>query len=454
MIHYLVFRWYEEKYEEVPWYEQQDLDEDDALTALCKKVLKAEKDGEQKLQHLERVQATVINFGLKLNQRFLNRFNKSGEPGRPTIPAMGKMQDKLNESDMTLQASLHQASLHSKLESSSSHLNRSAKFELSSSQILIPAVKEGQNESDDEGGSQQSATLPDKTREDMGSFRMTVNELEESAYSFADEDDVVAKSTGVIAKEEKKLGSVADSESDSRVDSDFDERVTEYNFSSGTEAYSGYRATSNNALDNTQNDEAKEVERDDIEVEELKDFDSLYGGNLAACLEDFRGNNSELEDFKLELPNGLAENLSGLLSQLTDVLRSEPNVKKVILVLPSNPLSEIALHDGIENVFEAVASLKTLEELCIESPARESGATYPPISSTFITSALQKIVSGFGTQTKHGFELLSIKNLTFVDNVIDLENFTEALCKIQELPSLKKTNIKVEFALPGATLPR
>ncbi|CAB9496783.1 LRR receptor-like serine threonine-protein kinase [Seminavis robusta] len=65
--------WYEQYYEELPWYEQPDLDEDDALTALCKKVLMASEDFDMNWQRLEeravRVEARVINFALKLKNK-------------------------------------------------------------------------------------------------------------------------------------------------------------------------------------------------------------------------------------------------------------------------------------------------------------------------------------------------------------------------------------------------
>lgn len=65
--------WYDKEYEELPWYLQPDLDEDDALTALCKKVLLASENVEENLDELERravrVEAHVIEFALKLKNK-------------------------------------------------------------------------------------------------------------------------------------------------------------------------------------------------------------------------------------------------------------------------------------------------------------------------------------------------------------------------------------------------
>ena len=69
--------WYEEDYEELPWHQQPDLDADDELTALCKKVLLAGEDRQENEQLLqaraERVEAKVIGFALKLKNRWLER---------------------------------------------------------------------------------------------------------------------------------------------------------------------------------------------------------------------------------------------------------------------------------------------------------------------------------------------------------------------------------------------
>jgi hypothetical protein len=65
--------WYEEDYEELPWYAQPDLDEDDAITALCKKILTAGEDAEENQKRLEfqaaKVEAKVLGFALKLRSR-------------------------------------------------------------------------------------------------------------------------------------------------------------------------------------------------------------------------------------------------------------------------------------------------------------------------------------------------------------------------------------------------
>lgn len=81
--------WYDREYEELPWYLQPDLDEDDALTVLCKKVLLASENVEENLEQLERravrVEAHVIEFALKLKNKREQR--KQMEEMEMTAPA-------------------------------------------------------------------------------------------------------------------------------------------------------------------------------------------------------------------------------------------------------------------------------------------------------------------------------------------------------------------------------
>jgi hypothetical protein len=72
--------WYEQDYEELPWYAQPDLDEDDALTALCKKVLCAEGEENQKRldERAQRLEANVIGFALKLRNRARSPIRSDG----------------------------------------------------------------------------------------------------------------------------------------------------------------------------------------------------------------------------------------------------------------------------------------------------------------------------------------------------------------------------------------
>jgi hypothetical protein len=64
--------WDEDSYVELPWWDQPDLDEDDEVTALCKKVLLAgAKDSESKSIEIkaDKIHSLIIKFALKVQQR-------------------------------------------------------------------------------------------------------------------------------------------------------------------------------------------------------------------------------------------------------------------------------------------------------------------------------------------------------------------------------------------------
>ena len=68
--------WYEQEHEELPWWEYPDLDEDDPVTALCRKIMSA---GDRELEDKEveiriaRIEATVTKAALKLLNKRLYR---------------------------------------------------------------------------------------------------------------------------------------------------------------------------------------------------------------------------------------------------------------------------------------------------------------------------------------------------------------------------------------------
>lgn len=67
--------WDEADYEEIPWWDQPDLDEDDEITALCKKILLAGgrgKTGNHEIQ-ADKIHSLVIKFALKVKARIEDR---------------------------------------------------------------------------------------------------------------------------------------------------------------------------------------------------------------------------------------------------------------------------------------------------------------------------------------------------------------------------------------------
>jgi Leucine rich repeat len=82
--------WYDQDYQELPWFEQPDLEEDDNLTKLCKRVLVASENYDENLQLLEqragRVESNVIKFALKLQNRRALRMQLEQQMEAPRPP--------------------------------------------------------------------------------------------------------------------------------------------------------------------------------------------------------------------------------------------------------------------------------------------------------------------------------------------------------------------------------
>ena len=94
--------WYEQDYEELPWHMQPDLDEDDELTALCKKILVAGEDGEVNERILAdrtaRVEANVMGFALKLKNKAIARKNSKKSKGVDS-PSKSNNNSSINNND-------------------------------------------------------------------------------------------------------------------------------------------------------------------------------------------------------------------------------------------------------------------------------------------------------------------------------------------------------------------
>lgn len=89
--------WYEEEEEEIPWWEMPDLDEDDEITALCKKVVDAgiDYDARRRAEHAERIEIAVCKFALNLKNKVASRKHeeqlklKKQKNGKASIPTKG-----------------------------------------------------------------------------------------------------------------------------------------------------------------------------------------------------------------------------------------------------------------------------------------------------------------------------------------------------------------------------